>query len=1273
MKRGIGSRISTALGVASAGGIVCFVAAFAQDPLWNSTSDQTNFANTQWGTNVWIHRIMPPGLLSYGNDQGLIQFGSGFDISGLVGITNFASTNFAGVVVYPLSVYETNAEPRARFYVNATGGVFLTSAPPAEYSATGWVDSVYGSPGPWLSGTNLDAWYAERDPSRQHLVMTLVSTSDLPDYLSAMSNSVGSVEVGGTTQSLLIAFSNDLLFVGTSAGGSPQFLGHAPSSVTGFSLYVATNLLDERVGGWALATRLAHASDPFTVDLLNSESNLFAVLATLKDTDGDGLSDSDEMFLYGTSTNLVDSDDDGLNDRFEVTNYGTDPWNRDSDGDWTTDGYEVSSGTNPHDTDSAPAITFTINGGAFYVNTTNLTLNFDKVHADKVLLWLTPTGMVQATTSTFATAVSYSLPDASNGMKTLYAQLIRPGATSVMMAASAILDTVTPTLAVTNIANNAVTNARWIPVSGIWTDNISAVTVRINGEWVDSNTGASFLQHRVDLSAETNFITVTATDAAGNGATQLLAIVQNTTGDTNAPVVEFDLSYDREIVDGVTNMLTNTTTSAETLYLRARSDDETALFSLSAAGTNGVSAGEVVQDGTQLWASVVLTPGTNLLTLAAEDAAGNTGIVQRIVTRDPQLLFAITNPVPYQVVNATGVVVQGIASLGFSNAQISVNGIACTVATAGDHVEFASQAPVAITGSPFLLQAEAFVNGTVFSTEQVSGHYEILRGKMDFAVVTHNIEIEHQVGEDCTRIQDHIHTADCELDVPQAAWTVSRYDFNAFSGTCDLPSTDETNFTQVAAQASFTNYFYNFTEDEVYRELFLGKDEHFNHTHARASTCLTFKKVAANPGTQIVIFQFHNMDYRRNPGVPFDAGSITYRGQPGFMYNSNVAFIVQVEITREYTISESDFTWPGYSYITADWLNRPTNNAGRWLQFAGFTNDQIKLISPVNNQEFAFQMAGPSMPTVKLHVATDSSIPGIQWRFKVGSPQTGHAMEYEDAPTSSNQYVHPPVIDSGWVSTNIWPIDWGTNFYGGHVTHVTVMAMRNGQVVASNVFRRSFYIVGDSLDGSLRNSYIDSLTDYDTNVLLMAKAIAQQESGGTHYWYTGYNIGTASHHRYPLREHLDSGGGYGVMQLTFSNFLNRSTIWNWKRNIDAALPFISNVYALGTAYLNTHSNAVTNAVMRRLEGYDRYNAGPDDRYYWWSDGPASNNGVAYGWTKFGYISCPENGATHGYRDFNNNGVSDPDGNPYNIPAFAGGPNECRALGSKYADAALSRE
>ena len=58
------------------------------------------------------------------------------------------------------------------------------------------------------------------------------------------------------------------------------------------------------------------------------------------DYDWDGLSDGDEILIYGTDPLIPDSDYDGLKDGVEINN-GFDPLNPDTDGDGILDGDEI--------------------------------------------------------------------------------------------------------------------------------------------------------------------------------------------------------------------------------------------------------------------------------------------------------------------------------------------------------------------------------------------------------------------------------------------------------------------------------------------------------------------------------------------------------------------------------------------------------------------------------------------------------------------------------------------------------------------------------------------------------------------------------------------------------------------------------------------------------------------------------------------------------------------------------------------------------------------
>lgn len=79
------------------------------------------------------------------------------------------------------------------------------------------------------------------------------------------------------------------------------------------------------------------------------EINIYGTNPHRRDSDFDGLSDFEEINTYSTDPNNADSDGDGLDDGDEVNQHNTDPNNADSDGDGFSDGAEINAGSDPND------------------------------------------------------------------------------------------------------------------------------------------------------------------------------------------------------------------------------------------------------------------------------------------------------------------------------------------------------------------------------------------------------------------------------------------------------------------------------------------------------------------------------------------------------------------------------------------------------------------------------------------------------------------------------------------------------------------------------------------------------------------------------------------------------------------------------------------------------------------------------------------------------------------------------------------------------------
>ena len=147
----------------------------------------------------------------------------------------------------------------------------------------------------------------------------------------------------------------------TESCGTITYMGQVPSNpepggqdylynFMNESDYTITFAIEESTGGFKEGKLKATNSGiiQLTEEEFDDEDEIDLIDMENIDSDGDGLSDSEELFIWGTDPNNSDTDGDGLTDEEEIIIWGTDPNNPDTDGDGYLDGEEVENGYNPN-------------------------------------------------------------------------------------------------------------------------------------------------------------------------------------------------------------------------------------------------------------------------------------------------------------------------------------------------------------------------------------------------------------------------------------------------------------------------------------------------------------------------------------------------------------------------------------------------------------------------------------------------------------------------------------------------------------------------------------------------------------------------------------------------------------------------------------------------------------------------------------------------------------------------------------------------------------
>ena len=170
-------------------------------------------------------------------------------------------------------------------------------------------------------------------------------------------SSIGSLSVGDLDIYSLSVMSGDKLTVSVTDDDGTGF--HVP----GFEIFDSAGGLVAFASSGTTASidYSAQSSEAITIVIRNTNLTTgdynYSIVATgangIVDTDGDGLSDIDEVANF-TNINNPDSDGDTLTDNEEVNALGTNPLNVDTDSDGFGDDVELLAGSDPLDGSITP-------------------------------------------------------------------------------------------------------------------------------------------------------------------------------------------------------------------------------------------------------------------------------------------------------------------------------------------------------------------------------------------------------------------------------------------------------------------------------------------------------------------------------------------------------------------------------------------------------------------------------------------------------------------------------------------------------------------------------------------------------------------------------------------------------------------------------------------------------------------------------------------------------------------------------------------------------
>jgi hypothetical protein len=647
-----------------------------------------------------------------------------------------------------------------------------------------------------------------------------------------------------------------------------------------------------------------------------------------------------------------------------------------------------------------PDFTFTINGGADVVTAATVEIELPGGSSADFIIIGEDITFRNSQTNQFAQTFSYTLQDQTDGLHAIYLQLATAcGAASSVVGRTFSLDTVGPSVSVTDPTDGVISGRRRLTLEGLAADagdtppqqDVSKwLQVTVNGEFVNGRTNGYWWSGPDDLVPGTNVFVVVATDQAGFTASNTVSVIYDPALATNTPVFTVDMTDPVVVVGG-------TTTS---FALMGGIDDDNATVQvdvLDAEDTTVTNATiSTAINGGRWWADVPVFAGTNHVVITAQNSASLPATLGFTLIQDTNIVFEITSPLGNTAVNSPSASVAGTASFALSTVTVRANGQPTSSVIGSDGMSFSSAAPVPLGTDANIIDAETIgPDGNPVRERiliygyEVVGYHEMLQDHFghqeEDCWFTHHYPENHWFRNESLAILD--------WSAPATQYSDVGYDnFYTVSGTLigrisypDINTThpwhpdswyvdgmgwarSEATITGRHLDGGWVDFRDCPTNINCQCDQYCeGQntsgcciDEAHEHTlwTLQRQAAVSFVKHWPTDEEQVVILHIDDVYYWTGL-APWSVGAsvpenITFWGQTGFFHSltewgsTNVGFVVKIKTNTRYTITESDFTFPSSSAsLAVPYPNQQStftiSSSAHMLQYSGIGNQKIEL------------------------------------------------------------------------------------------------------------------------------------------------------------------------------------------------------------------------------------------------------------------------------------------------------------------------------------------